>query len=167
MNTVKISLKDSIIGAVINAVINYFVASHAFADKLHVPMSLDMISTTEVSVWGQAVSLSFGLGAILSFITAKLFSSHTMKQSPHLKPQISSVKLPSLLSISLNNTMFLFGWFVALAILWTRYFGVVLVPVVSASAIVAIMAFVVTMIVEQRTKTNLVQRWESALNTNN
>ncbi|WP_305416225.1 hypothetical protein [Photobacterium leiognathi] len=63
--------------------------------------------------------------------------------------------------------MFLFGWFVALAILWTRYFGVVLVPVVAASAIVAIMAFVVTMIVEQRTKTNLVQRWESAVNTNN
>ncbi|WP_163922624.1 permease [Photobacterium sp. Alg240-V54] len=160
MNTVKISFKDSLIGAVINAVINYFVACHAFADKLHVPMSLDLISTTEVSVWGQAVSLSFGLGAILSFITAKIFSSHTLKQAPHLKPQISSVKLPSLIAISLNNTMFLFGWFVALAVLWTYYFGVVLVPVMYASIIVAALAFFVTILVEQKTKSSLLHRWK-------
>ncbi|MCG3864497.1 MULTISPECIES: permease [unclassified Photobacterium] len=163
MNSVKISFKDSLVGAVINAVINYFVAAHAFADKLHVPMSLDLISTTEVSVWGQAVSLSFGLGAILSFITAKIFSSHTLKQAPYLQPQISAVKFSSLLSISLNNTMFLFGWFVALAVLWTHYFGVILVPVMYASFIVAALAFFVTILVEQKTKSSLLQRWKEVV----
>ncbi|MBF4343676.1 permease, partial [Vibrio anguillarum] len=70
---VDIKVKDSLIGGVINGVINGYIASHHFKGMDSVPMSLNVITNSEVTVWGQAVSLTFGLGIILSLITSKLF----------------------------------------------------------------------------------------------
>lgn len=53
-----IKVKDSLIGGVINGVINGYIASQHFKGMDSVPMSLNVITNSEVTVWGQAVSLT-------------------------------------------------------------------------------------------------------------
>ncbi len=68
-----IKVKDSLVGRVINGTIKNYITSYHFKGMDSVPMSLNVITNFEVTVWGQAVSLTFGLGIILSLITSKLF----------------------------------------------------------------------------------------------
>ncbi|OEE79471.1 permease [Enterovibrio norvegicus FF-162] len=150
--TIEVKLKDSLVSALINGVINAVIASYTFGSKALVPMSLDMISTKELSVWGQAVPLTFGLGIILSLITAKVFAGKVSKVHPELKETVTKPIFPTLLVIAINNAAFLFGWFVVLAILWTRVFGEVYVSSWLASALVGVFAVIVTVLVETRTK---------------
>lgn len=75
----KIKARDSLIAGLINGGINYWIAVNHFDDKSVVPMSVDMISSSQTTVWGQAVSLTFGLGIILSLITSILLIKQLKK----------------------------------------------------------------------------------------
>lgn len=157
MQGIRVRVQDSLISGVINGVINGAIAWNLFSPKAGVPISLDLISTDEVSVWGQAVSLSFGLGIILSVITAKIFISHLKKALPEPKHALVSLPLfPTLLRIAFNNAAFLFGWFVALAVVWTKLFGVVMVSPLLATVLVGLFALLVTLIVEVKTKNAII-----------
>nr|WP_269452893.1 permease [Vibrio cholerae] len=123
-----------------------------------VPMSLNVITNSEVTVWGQAVSLTFGLGIILSLITSKLFLHQLNKSYPQHVQQLQSGFWSNLVPIAVGQAAALFGWFVALAVIWTKYVGEVSVSSSSAVLLVGLFAFIITIVVEVRTKKSIIYK---------
>ncbi|MDF5467274.1 permease [Vibrio parahaemolyticus] len=154
----NITLKDSLIGGMINGAINAYIASYHFKGMDSIPMSLNTITNSEVTVWGQAVSLTFGLGIILSLITSKLFIHQLNKSHPQHISQLQSGFWSHLVPIAVTHAAALFGWFVALAVIWTKYAGEVMVSSSSAVALVGLFAFIITIVVEVRTKKSIIYK---------
>nr|WP_223227087.1 permease [Vibrio cholerae] len=123
-----------------------------------VPMSLNVITNSEVTVWGQAVSLTFGLGIILSLITSKLFLHQLNKSHPQHVQQLQRGFWSNLVPIAVGQAAALFGWFVALAVIWTKYVGEVSVSSSSAVLLVGLFAFIITIAVEVRTKKSIIYK---------
>ncbi|BCK06642.1 hypothetical protein VCSRO17_1214 [Vibrio cholerae] len=153
-----IKVKDSLVGGVINGAINGYIASYHFKGMDSVPMSLNVITNSEVTVWGQAVSLTFGLGIILSLITSKLFLHQLNKSHPQYVQQLQSGFWSNLVPIAVGQAAALFGWFVALAVIWTKYIGEVSVSSSSAVLLVGLFAFIITIAVEVRTKKSIIYK---------
>lgn len=153
-----IKVKDSLVGGVINGAINGYIASYHFKGMDSVPMSLNVITNSEVTVWGQAVSLTFGLGIILSLITSKLFLHQLNKSHPQHVQQLQRGFWSNLVPIAVGQTAALFGWFVALAVIWTKYVGEVSVSSSSAVLLVGLFAFIITIAVEVRTKKSIIYK---------
>ncbi|EJL9427884.1 permease [Vibrio cholerae] len=153
-----IKVKDSLVGGVINGAINGYIASYHFKGMDSVPMSLNVITNSEVTVWGQAVSLTFGLGIILSLITSKLFLHQLNKSHPQHVQQLQSGFWSNLMPIAVAQAAALFGWFVALAVIWTKYVGEVSVSSSSAVLLVGLFAFIITIAVEVRTKKSIIYK---------
>ncbi|HFG1904647.1 TPA: permease [Vibrio cholerae] len=153
-----IKVKDSLVGGVINGAINGYIASYHFKGMDSVPMSLNVITNSEVTVWGQAVSLTFGLGIILSLITSKLFLHQRNKSHPQHVQQLQSGFWSNLVPIAVGQAAALFGWFVALAVIWTKYVGEVSVSSSSAVLLVGLFAFIITIVVEVRTKKSIIYK---------
>ncbi|MGQ4531085.1 permease [Vibrio cholerae] len=153
-----IKVKDSLVGGVINGAINGYIASYHFKGMDSVPMSLNVITNSEVTVWGQAVSLIFGLGIILSLITSKLFLHQLNKSHPQHVQQLQSGFWSNLVPIAVGQAAALFGWFVALAVIWTKYVGEVSVSSSSAVLLVGLFAFIITIVVEVRTKKSIIYK---------
>ncbi|EGR0363253.1 permease [Vibrio cholerae] len=142
----------------INGAINGYIASYHFKGMDSVPMSLNVITNSEVTVWGQAVSLTFGLGIILSLITSKLFLHQLNKSHPQHVQQLQSGFWSNLVPIAVAQAVALFGWFVALAVIWTKYVGEVSVSSSSAVLLVGLFAFIITIAVEVRTKKSIIYK---------
>ncbi|EKF9761068.1 permease [Vibrio cholerae] len=153
-----IKVKDSLVGGVINGAINGYIASYHFKGMDSVPMSLNVITNSEVTVWGQAASLTFGLGIILSLITSKLFLHQLNKSYPQHVQQLQSGFWSNLVPIAVGQAAALFGWFVALAVIWTKYVGEVSVSSSSAVLLVGLFAFIITIVVEVRTKKSIIYK---------
>ncbi|HCZ9564532.1 TPA: permease [Vibrio cholerae] len=153
-----IKVKDSLVGGVINGAINGYIASYHFKGMDSVPMSLNVITNSEVTVWGQAVSLTFGLGIILSLITSKLFLHQLNKSYPQHVQQLQRGFWSNLVPIAVGQAAALFGWFVALAVIWTKYVGEVSVSSSSAVLLVGLFAFIITIAVEVRTKKSIIYK---------
>ncbi|HBC3560588.1 permease [Vibrio cholerae] len=153
-----IKVKDSLVGGVINGAINGYIASYHFKGMDSVPMSLNVITNSEVTVWGQAVSLTFGLGIILSLITSKLFLHQLNKSHPQHVQQLQRGFWSNLVPIAVGQAAALFGWFVALAVIWTKYVGEVSVSSSSAVLLVGLFAFIITIVVEVRTKKSIIHK---------
>ncbi|POB65968.1 permease [Vibrio vulnificus] len=123
-----------------------------------VPMSMEMISNSQVTVWGQAISLTFGLGIILSLITSTLFLRQLKISHPQYRHELQRSFWKDLLPIALMQAGALFGWFVALAVIWTKYAGVVMVSPMAAVVLTGLFAFVITIVVEVRTKSCIIYK---------
>lgn len=148
--------QDSIAAGLINGIINGGIAYHHFSGLDRVPLSVDSIASGQLSVWGQAVSLTFGLGIILSLITASLFVKQLHKTFPARQEDIRPAFWTRLLPIAIAQSAALFGWFVALAVMWTKYMGEIMVSTTVASVLVGAFAFVITLIIEYRTKHSVI-----------
>ncbi|EGQ9282236.1 permease [Vibrio vulnificus] len=154
----NIQVKDSFIAGLINGAINGYIASHHFKGMSSVPMSMEMISNSQVTVWGQAISLTFGLGIILSLITSTLFLRQLKISHPQYRHELQRSFWKDLLPIALMQAGALFGWFVALAVIWTKYAGVVMVSPMAAVVLTGLFAFVITIVVEVRTKSRIIYK---------
>ena len=143
--------------AIINAVINGVIAYYTLRSEPSIPLTLDLISTQQHTVWGQGVSLTFALGIILSLIASKVFASHVVKQHPELQSRVRRPLFPTVTRIAINNAMVLFGWFVAIAVLWQRLLGTIQVTPTMAAVLIGVLAGVITVVVEVRTKRALLQ----------
>ncbi|EPY1009131.1 permease [Vibrio vulnificus] len=154
----NIQVKDSFIAGLINGAINGYIASHHFKGMSSVPMSMEMISNSQVTVWGQAISLTFGLGIILSLITSTLFLRQLRISHPQYRHELQRSFWKDLLPIALMQACALFGWFVALAVIWTKYAGVVMVSPMAAVVLTGLFAFVITIVVEVRTKSRIIYK---------
>jgi hypothetical protein len=151
-DTLEVKYKDSLIGAAINAAINGAIAWFTFRGAAQVPMTLDLISTQENSVWGQGVSLALALGVILTLVAWKIYSGQVAKSHPALAARVRRPLFPTVAGIALNNAMSLFGWFVVLAVLWQRMLGTIYVSPLAAAVLVGLFAGILTVLVEVRTK---------------
>jgi hypothetical protein len=154
---VEVKYGDSLVGAAINAAINGAIAWFTFRGTAQVPMTLDLISTQEKSVWGQGVSLALALGVILTLLAAKVFSGHVAKAHPELASRVKRPMFPTVAWMAVNNAMSLFGWFVVLAVLWQRTLGTIYVSPMAAAVLVGLFAGIVTVLVEVRTKRALLR----------
>ncbi|EHD2233503.1 permease [Vibrio vulnificus] len=154
----NIQVKDSFIAGLINGAINGYIASHHFKGMSSVPMSMEMISNSQVTVWGQAISLTFGLGIILSLITSTLFLRQLKISHPQYRHELQRSFWKHLIPIALTQAGALFGWFVALAVIWTKYAGVVMVSPMAAVVLTGLFAFVITIVVEVRTKSSIIYK---------
>ena len=155
--SIQVRLQDSLLPGAINAVINGAIAYFTFRTHDAVPLTLDLISSEQHTVWGQGVTLAFALGAILSIVTAKVFAGHVAKTDEVLAVRLRH-PMPLLLRIAFGNAIALFGWFVALAVIWQRIFGTIEVSSTMAAILVGLLAGIITVIVELRTKNALLQR---------
>lgn len=153
----QVRAQDALIPAAINALINGAIAYSSFKAEQAIPMTLDLISAEQHTVWGQGVTLAFALGIILSIITAKIFANHAVKADASLAPRVQRPVFPFVFKVALGNAVALFGWFVALAVLWQRVLGSIEVSPVVAAALVGMLAGVITVVVEVRTKRALLQ----------
>jgi hypothetical protein len=149
--------QDSIAPGVINALINGAIAWFTFRAEPAIPVSVDLISSHQHSVWGQGTVLAFALGLILTVVTWKLFGLHIAKTHPEWLPRVRQPLFPVVASIALRNTLMLFGAFVLLAVLWQRVFGTLEVGPGLAATLVGVLAGVITMIIEVRTKRELLR----------
>ncbi|MGA4650053.1 permease [Citrobacter portucalensis] len=154
----KLPLRDALIPAIINGLINGLITLNRVGEQTQVPISLDSISTTQLSVWGIAVSLTFGLGIILSLITSHLTVT---RLKARYAGELHYPALPSWrvrVGLALSHCAALAGWFICLAVIWTKYVGVVMVSGSTASILVAGFAFIVTVVIETRTRASLLYR---------
>lgn len=156
-HAIQVRIQDSLVPAVINALVNGAIAKWKFGEQGYVPLSLDLISTRQPTVWGEGVTLAFALGIILTLITAKLFARHAVKADAWLADRVQRPVFPFLLAVALGNAMILFGWCVALAVMWQRLMGTVEVTSLWASVLVGLMAGCITLVVEVRTKRALLR----------
>lgn len=147
-----VRVQDGLIPGMLNALINGGIAWFGFKALPSVPMTLDLVSAKQHTVWGQGVTLAFALGIILTLVTAKIFAKHAVKADPSLAPRVQRPIFPFVAGVALGNAMALFGWFVALAVLWQRWIGTVEVSPAVGAALVGLLAGVITVIVEFRTK---------------
>lgn len=152
-----VRLQDSIVPAAINAVINGAIAWMSLRSHEQIPVSLDLISTTEHSVWGQGVMLAFFLGLILSVVTAKVFAKHLRTHHPSSAHLADRPIFPDLARIALRNTLVLFGGFILAAVLWQRVVGTIFVGPLVAAVLVAALAGLITILVERWTKLELLR----------
>lgn len=152
-----VRLQDSIAPAAINGVINGAIAWMSLRSHEQIPISLDLISTTEHSVWGQGVMLAFFLGLILSVVTAKVFAKHLRTHHPASARLADRPIFPDVARIALRNTLVLFGGFVLAAILWQRVVGTVFVSPLVATVLIGCLAALITILVERWTKLDLLR----------
>lgn len=153
--SITVTYKDSIVGSLINGVINGGIAWFEFRGAENIPLTLDAISTQEKSVFGQGVTLAIALGIILTIVAWKVFSSGVKKSRPDLLEKLNWRLFPDVSWLAVQNAMTLFGWAVALAVVWQRTLGTVFVTPAAAAALVALFAAAITAIVEVRTKKSL------------
>lgn len=156
MSTPRIRPQDSIVAGLINGIINGLIAHSHFKHLALIPVSVDSIAHEQTSVWGEAVSLTFGLGIILSLITSKLFIKHLHKATPALQSTFNPAFFRTLAPIAITQSATLFGWFIALAVIWTKYMGEIMVSSNIAAMMVAGFAFIITLFIEYRTKQSLI-----------
>ncbi|MGR5409422.1 permease [Vibrio sp. PNB22_8_1] len=159
----QVRVQDSLIAGIINALINGYIAYVHFEPMDAVPVSINLVRHEQITVWGEAITLTFGLGIILSLITSKLFLRHIGKAYPDALPQIASSLWADLVPIALKHAAVLFGWLTVLALLWTKYIGEVMVSAYIAAVMVGMFAFFITLIIEVRTKNSLLYKKVSVI----
>jgi hypothetical protein len=151
----EVSWQDSLIPAAINALINGAIAWFTFRGEAAIPLSVDMISSSQHTVWGQGTTLAFFLGMILTLVTWKVFGAHVAKTHPQWSARLRRPLFPDVAMIALRNTLMLFGAFVVVAVLWQRILGSIEVSPAIAAGLVGLLAALITMVVEVRTKREL------------
>ena len=118
-------VKKSMIGAVINGVVNAGIAARAFFKHDSVPITLDHISNREVTVFGEGVLLAFMLTLILTGVNYMTVAKDLRKRnegSPFPHPF-----WPWGAKLALRNGLTAFGAAMVVAVMWQRYMGTVIV----------------------------------------
>lgn len=156
-------LVQSLPGGLINGVINGAISWSAFRDSAEVPLSVDSIASPGITALGNAATMVFGLTLILTSITFFTFRAAARK-SGNAPAAVTGLGFwPTGLRLALRNTLLAFGGFIALAVMWQRYAGTVLVGPLSATLVVAGVAVVASMLAEWWTKTEMLDAGRPAL----
>ena len=155
---VRLLTIDHLVAGVINGVINALIAYSGLSKEGLIPLSVDQISTTQQTILGQSVAMAFTLGLVVTIVSSKVFAKHVIKKHPEMSALVIRPIFPDVLRIALNNSVFLFGWFVIIALAWQRFIGTVMVNRLSGAFLIGLVALIITMIVNFRTEKALLQR---------
>lgn len=113
---------------------------------------MDSIAALGVTALGNAANVAFELTLIMTCI--KFFMLRRASRKSGVAPaslQVISF-LPTGLRIALLNTVLVFGAFVAIAVLWQRFAGHVMVGPVMGALVVAAVSAITTAFAAWRTK---------------
>jgi hypothetical protein len=145
-------LAESLPGGLINGIINGAIAWSAFEGMARVPLSVDSIASPGITALGNAATVAFALTFIATSITFFVFRC-AARRAEGAPPALMALRYwPAGLGIALRNTLLAFGGFVALAVLWQRFIGTLLVGPLVATLVVALVAMAAAALAEWRTK---------------
>jgi hypothetical protein len=150
-------LLQSLAGASINGVINGVISWFGFRKFDQVPLSVDSIAAPGITAMGNAAIVAFALTFIFTSITFFVFRGAARK-SGIAPPALLALRYwPDGLRMASTNTLLIFGGFVALAVLWQRWVGTVVVGPMLAALVVALVAMTATAIADLRTKREMLR----------
>jgi len=150
-------LSDGLVGGAINGLINGAIAWSAFKGSAQVPLSVDSISAPGITALGNAATVVFSLTFMLTTITFFRYRSSARKSGDAPKALTEQAYWPQGLGIALRNTLLAFGAFIALAVLWQRFVGTLVVGPLAAAVVVGLVAMGATMFAERRTRCEMLQ----------
>jgi hypothetical protein len=156
-------LVQSLPGGLVNGVINGAISWFAFKGSTEVPLSVDSIASPGITALGNAATTAFALTLILTSITFFTFRAAARKAGGAPAALTYLAFWPTGLRLALRNTLLAFGGFIAVAVLWQRYAGTVLVGPLAAALVVAGVAVVASMLAEWWTKTEMLDAARPAL----
>lgn len=155
-------LLQSSAGAGVNGLINGAISWSVFKGLGQVPLSVDSIAAPGVTALGNAATVAFALTFIITSVAFFVFRGSARKSS------IAPSALKSLtywrmgFRVALQNTLLVFGGFVATAVLWQRFVGTLVVGPVLATLVVAMLAVLATAIADWRTRREMLQAQATA-----
>jgi len=135
-------VKKSMVGAVINGIINAGIAAVAFFKHESVPITLDHISNREVTVFGEGVLLAFMLTLILTGVNYMTVAKDLRKRNE--EEPFPHQFWPWGAKLALRNGLTAFGAAMVVAVMWQRFIGTVMVPPFIATLMMFVIAFLFT-----------------------
>ena len=132
-------IKGAVTTGVINAFINGGIQYFFLKDKGDIPISVDSITNTDLTVLGTAVTLAISLSMLLTIVA---YFGIKEKKKPFF---------PTTLWLTIKHGFFTFGVITSLAVLWQRYMGTVEVSLVAALIIIGVIAGIVSAIINYLT----------------
>ncbi len=132
-------LRSAMLSGAINAVINGAIQAYLLRGKGPIPISVDSISAGSETVLSAAVPLAVSLAMILTAV------AHWTLKAPK-KPFF-----PTTLWLVIKHGLFAFGAVVAASVLWQRAAGTVEVSVGTAVVLLAVVAGIVSAVVNYMT----------------
>lgn len=155
-------LLDGLAGGAVNGAINGAIAWSAFKGSAQIPLSMDSIAAPGITALGNAATVVFALTFIFTTITFFTYRAAARK-SGIAPPGLAALAYwPQGLRIALLNTLLSFGGFVALAVLWQRFVGTLVVGPLGASLLVGLVAMGATVVAEWRTRREMLQAGAAA-----
>jgi hypothetical protein len=148
----KIDIKASLLGGFFSGLVNTTTAWFGFRQLDAVPLTVDLISTGDKTVWGQGVSLAFTLGVVLTLLGSRSFARKISATAPALSARVNRPLWPYVAGVALTNALFLFGCFMVLAVMWQRLLGTITVGRGTAAVLVGLLAWVIATLTDLRTK---------------
>jgi hypothetical protein len=138
--------------AAINGAINGLIAWSSFKGSATIPLSMDSIGSPGITALGNAATAAFALTLIITCITFFVFRASARKAAQSPSTLRAMPFLPTGLRLAVQNTLLVFGGFVAAAVLWQRMAGTVHASPLAAALVVAAVAALATAIAEWRTR---------------
>lgn len=138
-------LKGALVSGAINAVINGVIQFFLLRGSDSIPLSVDSISAGTHTVLGSAVPLAVSLAMILTAV-----AHWTLKGS-------KTPFFPATLWLVVEHGLFAFGAVVAGAVVWRRLAGTVEVSVATAVVLLALVAGIVSAVVNYMTISEIVR----------
>lgn len=135
----KALIKGAVITGVINAIINGGIQYFFLKNHDVIPISVDSITNSDVTVLGTAVMLAITLAMILTLVA---YFGIKEKKTPFF---------PTTLWLTIKHGFFTFGVLTSLAVLLQKYVGTVEVSLISALVIIGFSAGLVSGIVNYLT----------------
>jgi hypothetical protein len=145
-------LVESLPGGLVNGAINGAIAWSGFKVSETVPLSVDSIAAPGVTALGNSATVAFALTFIITSITFVVFRAGARKSEAAPRALVDLRYWPTGLGIALRHTLLVFGGFVAVAVLWQRFAGTLLVGPGVATLVVAVVAALATVLAEWMTK---------------
>lgn len=136
-------MKGAITTGIINAIINGSVQYFLLKEKEVIPISVDAITNTEVTVLGTAVSLAITLSMILTLIGYFTVKGEKVKF------------FPTAFWLTLKHGFFTFGVITSVAVLWQRYMGTIEVPLVWGLVIIGLITGILSAVINYLTLVNV------------
>lgn len=132
-------IRGALVAGAINAVINGAIQWYLLRDRAQIPLSVDGITNDEQTVLGAAVPLAVSLAMILTAIAYLTLKAGKRPFFPHV------------LWLTVKHGVFAFGLIVSAGVVWQRASGTVQVSLATAVIILAVVAGLVTVMVNVMT----------------
>lgn len=143
MKTQKIIYTGALVNGVINAVINGIISWFTLMKLERVPFTLDNISSSELTIFGNIFPILISLSIILGIITYFTFKKTALKENLAPLEVVNKPLFPDIIKFILGKTFTAFGLLLIIAIFWQKFLGTIYTTPFLGTVIIAIAAGIV------------------------